>query len=191
MKALRYANLEHEIERTGARRLLEIGTCRGERAQLMICAALIDSPHNLVEYHGFDLFETPPEEEFSARTPPASLPDMEETLSRYGVKVRLYQGDSKKTLPESGLSNIDLAFIDGGHSDETVRADFENVLKVLKPRGSIMLDDFWNYPGGGGCNALVRSLDTSRFEVSILPPIDSFAKPYGTLKTQMVRVIPR
>jgi len=72
-----------------------------------------------------------------------------------------------------------------------VRSDFDNVLPCLAPGAVIMLDDYWNYPGGGGCNALVDSLDRDRFSVEILDPVDVFRKPYGELRTQMVKVTAR
>lgn len=187
-KALRYANLDREIERIQAQRILEIGTCKGERSEQMIRAALRFSPRDKVKYFGFDLFEVPPAEEFSARTPPSPVGAVADRLRPLGVEVKLTSGDSRVTLP-CGLRDIDLVFIDGGHSDETVRSDFEHALGMVRRGGSIMLDDYWNYVGGGGCNALVDSLDRERFDVTLLDPVDVFKKPYGELRTQMVRVL--
>lgn len=184
---MRYENLVCEIDIIHPRRILEIGTCKGERAELMIRAAL--KHHSSVEYIGFDLFEAPPEEEFSARKQPWSLDQVAERLAGLGAEVRLIKGDTRKTLPAFNLSGIELAFIDGGHSDETVRSDFEVVLDCIVPEASIMLDDYWNFPEGGGCKALVDSLDRDEFQVDHLDPIDEFKKPWGVLKTQIVRVI--
>jgi hypothetical protein len=187
MKALRYDNLVREIERIRPRRIMEIGTCKGQRAEMMIQAALVYGP---VEYFGFDLFEAPPEEEFSARTHPWPIERVYDRLSGLGAKVSLFRGDTRQTLPGCGIGNIDMVFLDGGHSDDTVRSDFEAALICAEPTASLMLDDYWNYPGGGGCNALVDGLDREQFSVEILEPVDVFAKPYGELRTQMVRVVP-
>lgn len=186
MKAMRYDNLVREIERVKARRILEIGTCKGERAELMIRAALKNGP---VSYFGFDLFAPPPDEEFSARAQPWGIGRVADRLRPLGAEATLVAGDSRVTLPKAAVVNIDLAFIDGGHSDETVRADFWNVLPSMKPGAPIMLDDYWNYPGGGGCNALVDGLDRERFDVTPMEPVDEFQKPYGTLRTRIVRVV--
>jgi predicted O-methyltransferase YrrM len=189
MKALRYDNLVAEIDRVKPARIVEVGTCKGERSEMMIRAAL---KHRLdVEYVGFDLFEPPPEAEFSARTQPEALERVTLRLGGLGAKVTLVKGDSRKTLKHPKVRNIDLAFIDGGHSDETVRSDFAAILPAMRPGAPIMLDDYWNYPGGGGCNALVDGLDREAFEVTLLEPVDVFRKPYGELRTQMVKVTAR
>lgn len=187
MKALRYDNLVTEIDRIAPRRILEVGTCKGERAEMMIRAAV--RHRGDVEYHGFDLFEAPPDEEFSARAQPWPLERVRERLEGLGAQVCLTKGDTRVTLPGCGLAGIDLAFIDGGHSDETVRSDFGAVLPCLSPGASIMLDDYWNYPPGGGCNALVDGLDRSAFGVEMLEPVDRFRKAWGVLETRMVRVV--
>jgi hypothetical protein len=189
MKALRYNNLVVENDRVKPRRIVEVGTCKGERAEMMIRAAL---RHRVdVEYIGFDLFEAPPEAEFSARTQPWAVEQVRERLAGLGAAVTLYKGFSAETLPLAGLRDIDLAFIDGGHSDETVRGDFEAVLPAMCACAPIMLDDYWNYPGGGGCKALVDGLDRESFAVTMLEPVDVFRKPYGELRTQMVKVVAR
>jgi predicted O-methyltransferase YrrM len=180
MKARRYENLTREVRRIQAKRILEVGTCRGRNAALMMKAGG-------VEYFGFDLFEAPPENELSANRQPDAFEAVKERLGAYG-KVRLFKGNTRQTLPVCGVKDIDLAFIDGGHSDETVRSDFEAIVPMMRHGGVILLDDYWNY-GEGGCNALVDSLEG--FEVTFLEPVDQFEKPYGTLRTQIVRVVAR
>lgn len=188
MKALRYENLALEIERVKARRMIEIGTCKGDRAELMIRAALGHAKPREVAYYGFDLFAAPPEEEFSARSQPWDIEKVRARLAPLGANVILTEGDSTKTVPVRNVEDVDLAFIDGGHSEETVNADFWNVRPLMRHGAPILLDDYWNYPGGGGCNKLVDSLDRARFDVTLLDPVDEFRKPYGLLKTQIVMV---
>lgn len=187
MKALRYANLVREIARAKPRKIMEIGTCKGERAEMMIRAA---SAYGPVEYIGFDLFDTPPEGEFSARTQPWSVSQVAARLAPLEADVRLIQGDTRKTLPACGITGVEFVFLDGGHSDETVASDFTAVLECIAAGAPIMCDDYWNYPGGGGCNKLVDGLDRERFDVTLLEPVDVFSKPYGTLRTQIARVVP-
>lgn len=189
--ALRYGHLAHEVERITARRIVEIGTCRGDSAELLICAALRNQPHDRVEYHGFDLFEAPPDYELTGKKQPHPYDRVLTRLSLFGVSVRLYKGESRVTVPEAGISDADLVFIDGGHSEKTVAVDFENSLAMIRRGGVIILDDYWNYPEGG-CNSLVDSLPARGYEVTILEPGDVFPnKSYGTLHTRMVRVVPR
>lgn len=188
MKALRYDNLVREIGRIRPQRILEVGTCKGQRAEMMIEAA---AKFGAVEYFGFDLFEAPPEAEFSARTQPWPIERVRERLEGRGAQVTLVKGDTRETLPGCGITGVDMVFLDGGHSDETVASDFAAVLHCIRPGASIMCDDYWNYPGGGGCNALVDRLDREKFEVELLEPADEFSKPYGKLRTQIVKVVPR
>lgn len=185
MKAMRYENLVHEINRVKPKRIVEIGTCKGERAEMMIRAAV--QHRDDVEYIGFDLFEAPPDEEFSARTHPWPVSKVQQRLEHLGAQIWLVVGDTKGTL--HGFSDVDFVFLDGGHSDETVRSDFEAILPAINPGAPIMCDDYWNYPGGGGCNALVDSLDCDKFDVTLLDPIDEFNKPYGVLRTRIARVV--
>ena len=187
MKALRYGNLAREITIRRPRKIIEVGTCKGERAEMMIRAALVYGP---VEYIGFDLFDTPPEGEFSARTQPWTVAEVKARLEPLGADVRLIQGDTRKTLPACGITGADFVFLDGGHSDETVASDFAAVLRCIVPGTPIMCDDYWNYPGGGGCNKLVDGLDREKFAVTLLEPVDEFRKPYGILRTQIVKVLP-
>ncbi len=181
---MRYDNLVREIERIRPFRIVEVGTCKGERAEMMIRAA---SQYSDVEYYGFDLFEAPPDEELSARKQPWPVEKVADRLGGLGAAIRLIKGDTRDTLREFTVKNVDLAFIDGGHSDATVRSDFEAILGMVAPHASIMLDDYWNYKEGG-CNALVDGLDRELFHVELLEPVDEFKKPWGTLRTQMVRV---
>lgn len=186
MKAMRYENLVREIDRVKPKRIVEIGTCKGERAEMMIRAAV---QHGEVEYIGFDLFEAPPDEEFSARTHPWPVGKVAERIGDLGAIVRLVKGDTRETLAQAGLQSVDFVFLDGGHSDETVASDFAAILPALNPGAPIMCDDYWNYPGGGGCNALVDNLDREKFDVTLLDPVDEFNKPYGVLRTRIARVV--
>lgn len=187
--ARRYLNLVAEIDRLRARRIAEIGTCKGDRAEMMIDAAMTHGP---AAYFGFDLFGPAPDAEMTGATVAWPIDRVRERLDRPGAAVGLLAGDTREMLPRlRSLTDIDLVFVDGGHSEETVRSDFSYAIHWLRPGGVMMLDDYWNYPGGGGCNALVDGLDRARFDVAILEPADEFRKPYGTLVTRIARVEPK
>ncbi|WP_225867651.1 class I SAM-dependent methyltransferase [Cyanobium sp. NIES-981] len=42
---------------------------------------------------------------------------------------------------------LDMAFIDGDHSEKAVRGDFEKVARYLKPHGLLLFHDVTHYPG--------------------------------------------
>ena len=54
---------------------------------------------------------------------------------------KLHKGDTKETLKKcKSASKVDFAFIDGGHSYETVKSDYENLKKVP----ILVFDDFFS-----------------------------------------------
>jgi len=61
-------------------------------------------------------------------------------------------------------TDVDLFFVDGGHSYECVKADTENALKVLSPNGVILWDDYaWFMKGVHGyLGELRKSLPLKR-----------------------------
>jgi|HubBroStandDraft_2_1064218.scaffolds.fasta_scaffold12547_5 predicted O-methyltransferase YrrM len=74
-----------------------------------------------------------------------------------GKIVQLY-GDSQTFdfLPFCG--KMDLLFIDGAHDYEAVRVDTTNALRMLKPGGVILWDDFADYGDQNGVTRAVLSL---------------------------------
>lgn len=129
------------------------------------------------EYFGFDLFETGTEEddkkEFNAKRR-VSMQQVSQFLRKFPFDHELYRGNSRETLPkflaEHGEHCVDFAFIDGGHSVETVEADWQNIKKAVKPGGIVIFDDY--YTDGPdvtkvGCNQTVEKL-----EREILPVAD-------------------
>ena len=48
---------------------------------------------------------------------------------------------------EEGLRDVDLVYVDGGHSLPVVTKDTENAFRVLAPDGTIVWDDYFHlYP---------------------------------------------
>jgi predicted O-methyltransferase YrrM len=58
------------------------------------------------------------------------------------VRIHQLRANSLTFTPRPELTNIDLCFIDGGHSYECIKADTETALKVLSPTGVIVWDDY-------------------------------------------------
>jgi len=70
---------------------------------------------------------------------------------RYPGRHRLIIGNSMETVPNYAGDPLDLAFVDGGHEYDTVRADIRNARAIAKPGATVVVDDIipW-YPWGRG-----------------------------------------
>jgi predicted O-methyltransferase YrrM len=152
----RYEELLAEINRSKPKRILEIGVWNGKRAIEMCSGG--------AEYVGFDLFEEATcetdavEKNVKAHN---SVEAVAKRLAAAGVKATLIKGNSRETVPAYQGEPFDLAFIDGGHSVETIRSDWEAVKKLMRPGGLVIFDDY--YEGGidtaqWGANAIVADL---------------------------------
>lgn len=63
-------------------------------------------------------------------------------LKKFSKNIDLIKGNSNHVLKNTNMSNIDFAFIDGGHSYETVLNDINHVIKNIKKGGVILCDDY-------------------------------------------------
>lgn len=170
----RYRHLYEEIERIRPRRILEVGTNDGLNAVEMIRVAQKSGVRD-IEYYGFDLFETLDQasvvREFSIRT--RAKRDVAALLRRQGLtRAELIAGDTRKTLQEAVRTTgpMDLIFIDGGHSYETVSSDWHSVEPVVSSKTSVFFDDYPNF----GVGATVDQIDRDIWEVTIFPTVDRF-----------------
>lgn len=164
--------------------ILEIGAWNGRRALEMLQAC------PTARYIGFDLFETADDitdrEEFNVKSHSTAAAVRQRLL---GHDVLLVQGNTRDTLPPFSASHpnqVDLAFIDGGHSVETIRGDWECVRTMMKPGGVVIFDDYYSgMPprriAEVGCNRIVEGLENAR----ILPAKDVVE---GGGAVQMVQV---
>ncbi len=192
----RYGDLMRVFHRARCRRILEIGTHNGVNARRLIETARIRYAARQIEYHGLDLFEmlTPEmlKSEFSIQPPTRA--EVDAKLRPTGANVRLYQGFSQEILPKivPTLGAMDLVFIDGGHSFETIESDWRNVQPVIGEKTVVVFDDYIctddPHVQGFGCQSLIRSLDPNRHQVTLLPHIDEFKHDWGVLRTRMVSV---
>ena len=71
-----------------------------------------------------------------------SIDTIYEFLKRHKKNVYLYKGFSDTELLKIDLSAIDMIFLDGGHSYETVRSDLSLILKEIKKGKVIICDDY-------------------------------------------------
>ncbi len=149
-----------------------------------------------IYYFGFDLFEDLSEDllrkEGSKKPPPYSV--VQHKLEKTGANIRLFKGDTKITLPRfiSGIGEVDFIFIDGGHSVETIRSDWNHVKELMGKDTVAIFDDYYVNENpeiaGLGCQAIVDHLDQDLFDVNLLEPTDVFTKEWGELKIKMVMV---
>lgn len=176
---------------------MEIGTYSGLHSTEMIEACKIFHPAQTTEYFGFDMFELLSDEKCrqeSSKQPPA-LREVQERLNKTNVNVHLYMGDTREVLSQTknSLGQMDFIFIDGGHSIETIRSDWNNIKKLMGEKTIVIFDDYYTNTEteieGVGCQTLIDSLNPDNYEVQILEPMDTFTKEWGVLKINMVKVV--
>lgn len=153
---MRYRQVLTEVVRRKPMAILEIGVWKGLRALEMLSLA----PEGCI-YYGFDLFEDANPETDAAEKNVKShhkVADVRKLLAEYPVK--LFKGNTRETLKDFH-EKVDFVWLDGGHSVETIRSDWENVKRLLNPGAVVLFDDY--YTGGidtklYGCNEIVNGL---------------------------------
>jgi len=175
----RYKYLEKLIINEKLKNIIEIGVYRCKSSINMIKAALVNNAPENINYYGFDLFDNCPSHEFSKSHSAYSIKKAYSLLNPYKCNIKLIKGDTNKTIPEfiEGFNDeVDLIFLDGGHSSETIRNDWENIYKIMNNNTICIFDDYYkskntNQPG---CNFIIDNLDRELFSVEILPECDCF-----------------
>lgn len=198
----RYANLLKTIYKFECRNIMEIGVFDGIHAKKMIEVAKIFHNAADIHYFGFDLFEQLTDEALEAersKRPPDSK-KVGELLEETGANINLHIGYTVDTLPKfleqvkTENIKLDLIFIDGGHSLETIAFDWNIAKQLMNDRTIVLLDDYYLNEEPEvedfGCRSLIDSLDRTKYNVKILKPTDSFRRNFGTLKICMVEVKP-
>jgi len=155
----RYKQLGIVIANVKPAKIVEIGTWNGDRAVEMATEALKYVPE--VTYDGFDLFESATPETDSEENNvkvPSTLEDVSKKLNDFAAAV---EKDGKKfafSLTQCNTRDLtnpitgDFAFIDGGHSLETIRHDVELTRGVQV----VVLDDYYTKDGDGKCPDLEK-----------------------------------
>ena len=148
----RYKTLLEVVRDLKPKHVVEIGTWNGKRATEFM--AVSDC-----YYTGFDLFEDATaeddEKEFNVKAH-FEMIEVAKSIEIAGFdKFCLIRGNTNETLEKAEVEPFDFAFIDGGHSIETIENDFAWVRANIEPGGVIVLDDYYT-PAieGMGCNFL-------------------------------------
>ena len=70
-----------------------------------------------------------------------SIKSVSNLLKKYEKNINLIKGDTNQVLKNLNLSNIDCAFIDGGHSYNTVKNDLNILYDSLKGKEKVLICD--------------------------------------------------
>jgi len=154
---MRYAKLLEAVREKNPKAIVEIGTWNGERARQMLNLA----PD--ARYYGFDLFEEASvetdREEMNVK-PHYYMENVYMRLENYDVQ--LFRGNTRETLQSfRPTEKIDFVWLDGGHSVETIRSDWENLKPHLADGAWVFFDDYYTGPIDTtkfGCNEVVKDL---------------------------------
>ncbi len=172
----RYNQLLPLIQHLKPTKIVEVGTWNGLRAIMMATEAL--KHQKAVHYTGYDLFENATDATDAAELNVKARVPEKETRARLdefkaanrGFTYKLIVGNTRVTLHGKTVT-ADLAFIDGGHSLETIKGDYT----ALKSCRAVVLDDFYQKDAAGklpdttkfGCNTLIETI-----EAMVLPAAD-------------------
>ena len=114
--------------------------------------------------------------EMSKSKLPPSKSQVEQRMSAVNsLKVQLFKGNTRDTLKLVGpkLPKMDLIFIDGGHSLETIESDWEGVKGCIDPGTIVLFDDYYENREDYGCKTLVSVLKACpHYKVRLLEPLD-------------------
>lgn len=184
---LRYRQLYELIKENKTQNILEIGVHNGENAIRMINVNKDIS----VNYFGIDLFEDITDELYKNEIAiqPSPLEIVKKKLkNNTNSKTQLFKVNTMKINDKflNKLPKMDLIFIDGGHSIETQRNDWNLAKKLMHKKTLVIIDDYWNLPNTG-CSFLIEELNRN-FDYKILPITDYFLKDWGVLSTQFLLI---
>ena len=191
----RYAFLLNSIYKNKPKTILEVGVYNGNRAVEMIETAKIFNKD--IMYYGFDLFE-----EFYKNKKLLKNELSKNPLSKKKIfnrlknfeKVKLIKGNTKSTLDEFDKlkKDIDFAFIDGGHSLNTIKKDWKNISKLLSENSLVIFDDYYEFKSKKklniGCNKVINSLSKKKYTSYKYPIGDIFFDKYNKINKKIFMV---
>ena len=164
----RYSQIPVLISDIKPKSILEIGTWNGWRGIQMCLIALQFNPE--IRYEGFDLFEeadiNTDQQEMNVK-PHYTVDSVDRLFSilqslyprfEYGLQ----KGNTNSTLVEE--KGVDFAFVDGGHSVNTIRHDYSMVAKSKV----VCLDDFYSGEIDSenfGCNRVIDGESYALLEI--------------------------
>ncbi|OGV72787.1 MAG: hypothetical protein A3K19_28320 [Lentisphaerae bacterium RIFOXYB12_FULL_65_16] len=125
------------VRRMDARNVLEIGRYKGG-STFAIAAAM----RGQGQFWSVDLGEK--EARLKKDSAPAYDNQIRDICKRFGLRVNMLVGDARTIQIETG--ELDLVFIDGDHSYDGVKNDFQRFGRRVRLGGAVLFDDA--VPGG-------------------------------------------
>ncbi len=189
----RYRGLYDIIKHKNCVNIMEIGVYNGQNALNMIKLASRNVKEADIQYFGFDLFDkiTPEimRKEYGSGPIPSQAKVMEFLQANTIAEINLFEGLTSKTLRQNVLTlpKMDLIFIDGGHSVETIRGDWANAKKLMKENTVVVFDDYYPNVDFIGCKSLLGEIGVG-YQYEIMSDVDNHTAPWGPLKVQMLAV---
>ena len=171
----RYGYMPKVASMHKCKNILEIGVWSGGTAGNMIKASIeANNYEENINYYGFDLFEDfiVDKSVGDIKVPP-TLEEVSDRLELISSKVNitLIKGNSIETVPKFVKENpglkMDLIFIDGGHSFDNIKKDWDNVQPLIDNNTQIIFDDYWVPAQQWGCNKLIYDLDKTQWDTHI------------------------
>ena len=182
-KDIQSANiLLDQIEMYKPKNFLEVGVFQGVTSR-NVCEKLNLINDGEFTFHGIDIFESTnnliDKKEMTSKHNKLSNPfkhflfniilkknlfsivSIYKFLSKFKDNVHLYKGFSNSELLKIDLSAIDMIFLDGGHSYETVSSDLSIILKEIKKGKVIICDDYDQEHYG-----VKKAVDELKYQVS-------------------------
>tara|TARA_B100000780_G_C21074379_1_gene432473 strand:+ start:658 stop:1287 length:630 start_codon:yes stop_codon:yes gene_type:complete len=152
-----------EIEKHKPKTFLEVGVFQGVTSK-NVCKKLYEINKKNFSFYGIDVFEDT-DTNFDNREMTSkhnrlsnplkhlifniilkknlySIESIYEFLKKFKNNVHLYKGLSDTELLRIDMSKIDMVFLDGGHSYETVKNDLSIILRGIKKNKIIICDDY-------------------------------------------------
>lgn len=177
------------IKQRQPKSILEIGTWNGQNAVKM---TLLARKYNReATYTGIDVFEDLKQEDIkkeAAYKPPFTYNDVFSKLtSRLISGFRLYKGLSCDILPKMSFEeSFDFIYIDGGHSVETIKEDWNYAQTMINPNGYVVFDDYFD-TAEIGCRKVIEGIGPF-WKVTILPIMDVYEPPHYIKESRHVLV---
>jgi predicted O-methyltransferase YrrM len=164
--------LNEYISENKCKKIMEIGVADGENARTMMMVAIRNFSPKEVEYYGFDLFNDEPRME-----------QVRQKLRETRCKFKLFKGDSVQTLPRElkTLPEMDLIFIDGGHSYTTAKSDWENSKSLIRDKTAVF---FHNY-NFSGLKRVVDNISREEYQVKIIHPSSDYDTAFVKKKVKI------
>jgi predicted O-methyltransferase YrrM len=140
LRALEQQILAAMVRSTGSRRIFEIGTFDGGTTRLLAVAAGEEGTVHTIDLAPAEFDRTQFPDAFDGSMVGRKFRDTDEA-----PRIVQLLGDSTTFDFSPWFGQIDLVFVDGGHDEVHGRADSLNALRMVRPGGLVVWDDFASF----------------------------------------------